>query len=104
MNGMLAGCARGAADRRGPGGPRVDGRVARNWSRAATKSRTVVRIGALEARGSAVAAQSGALGDEIRVVNADSKRALKGASPAKAKSEVIRTLTLNALYVSPEES
>jgi flagella basal body P-ring formation protein FlgA len=50
---------------------------------------TVVRIGALEARGSAVAAQSGALGDEIRVVNVESKRALKARVTGEGEVEVI---------------
>jgi flagella basal body P-ring formation protein FlgA len=51
--------------------------------------RTIVRIGALEARGSAIAAQSGALGDEIRVVNAESKRALKARVSGEGEVEVI---------------
>jgi flagella basal body P-ring formation protein FlgA len=51
--------------------------------------RTIVRIGALEARGSAIAAQSGTLGDEIRVVNADSKRALKVRVTGEGEVEVI---------------
>lgn len=50
---------------------------------------TVVRIGALEARGAAIASQSGALGDEIRVVNADSKRALKARVTGEGEVEVI---------------
>jgi flagella basal body P-ring formation protein FlgA len=50
---------------------------------------TVVRIGALEARGSAVAAQSGALGDEIRVVNVESKRALKARVTGEGEVQVI---------------
>jgi flagellar basal body P-ring formation protein FlgA len=50
---------------------------------------TVVRIGALEARGSAVAAQSGVLGDEIRVVNVESKRALKARVTGEGEVEVI---------------
>lgn len=50
---------------------------------------TVVRIGALEARGSAVAAQSGTLGEEIRVVNVDSKRALKARVTGEGEVEVI---------------
>jgi flagella basal body P-ring formation protein FlgA len=49
----------------------------------------VVRIGALEARGAAIASQSGALGDEIRVVNADSKRALKARVTGEGEVEVI---------------
>jgi flagella basal body P-ring formation protein FlgA len=51
--------------------------------------RTVVRIGALEARGAAIASQSGALGDEIRVVNADSKRALRARVTGEGEVEVI---------------
>jgi flagella basal body P-ring formation protein FlgA len=50
---------------------------------------TVVRIGALEARGAAIASQGGALGDEIRVVNADSKRALKVRVIGEGEVEVI---------------
>jgi flagella basal body P-ring formation protein FlgA len=50
---------------------------------------TVVRIGALEARGSAVASQSGALGDEIRVVNVESKRALKARVTGQGEVRVI---------------
>lgn len=50
---------------------------------------TVVRIGALEARGAAIAAQGGALGDEIRVVNADSKRALRARVTGDGEVEVI---------------
>jgi flagellar basal body P-ring formation protein FlgA len=51
--------------------------------------RTIVRIGALEARGAAVAAQSGSLGDEIRVVNVESKRALKARVTGEGEVEVI---------------
>jgi flagella basal body P-ring formation protein FlgA len=51
--------------------------------------RTIVRIGALEARGSAVAAQSGSLGEEIRVVNVESKRALKVRVTGEGEVEVI---------------
>jgi flagellar basal body P-ring formation protein FlgA len=50
---------------------------------------TIVRIGALEARGSAVAAQGGALGDQIRVVNVESKRALKARVTGDGEVEVI---------------
>ena len=50
---------------------------------------TVVRIGALEARGAAIASQSGALVDEIRVVNAESKRALKARVTGDGEVEVI---------------
>ena len=50
---------------------------------------TVVRIGALEARGAAVAAQGGALGDEIRVVNVESKRALRARVTGEGEVEVI---------------
>jgi flagella basal body P-ring formation protein FlgA len=54
--------------------------------------RTIVRIGALEARGSAIAAQSGSLGEEIRVVNAESKRALKVRVTGEGEVEVIHGL------------
>lgn len=50
---------------------------------------TIVRIGALEARGAAIASQGGALGDEIRVVNAESKRALKARVTGEGEVEVI---------------
>ncbi len=39
---------------------------------------TVARVGALEVRGRAIAAQSGALGDTVIVVNPDSRRRLRG--------------------------
>jgi flagella basal body P-ring formation protein FlgA len=57
--------------------------------RSGDEVQTVVRIGALEARGSAVAAQSGTLGDEIRVVNVESKRALKARVTGEGEVEVI---------------
>lgn len=50
---------------------------------------TRVRVGALEARGIAVAAQSGALGDEILLVNAESRRRLKGRITGKREVEVL---------------
>jgi flagella basal body P-ring formation protein FlgA len=39
---------------------------------------TIVRVGALEAHGTAVAAQTGSLGDEIRLVNSASRRSMRG--------------------------
>ena len=72
------------------GGPIVASMVASTQLvKSGDEVRTLVRIGALEARGSAIAAQSGSLGDEIRVVNADSKRALRVRVTGEGEVEVI---------------
>jgi flagella basal body P-ring formation protein FlgA len=39
---------------------------------------TIVRVGALEAHGVAIATQTGSLGEEIRLVNTSSRRSLRG--------------------------
>lgn len=49
---------------------------------------TVARVGGLEVRGRAVAAQSGSLGDTVIVVNPDSRRRLRGRIVADALVEV----------------
>jgi flagella basal body P-ring formation protein FlgA len=51
--------------------------------------KTRVRIGELEARGIAVAAQSGAMGDEIVLVNAESRRRHKGRVIGEREVEVL---------------
>jgi flagella basal body P-ring formation protein FlgA len=50
---------------------------------------TVVRVGSLEARGTAVAAQTGALGAEIRVVNRDTRRSLRARVIGAREVEVV---------------
>jgi flagella basal body P-ring formation protein FlgA len=57
--------------------------------RSGDEVRTIVRVGGLEARGTAIAAQTGTLGDEIRVVNADSRRTLKVRVVGEGQVEVI---------------
>ena len=49
---------------------------------------TVARVGALEARGRAVAAQSGSLGDAVVVINPDSRRRLRARVVAAGRVEV----------------
>lgn len=49
---------------------------------------TVARVGVLEVRGRAVAAQSGQLGDTVYVVNPDTRRRLRGRVVADALVEV----------------
>jgi flagella basal body P-ring formation protein FlgA len=39
---------------------------------------TIVRVGSMEAHGVAIATQTGSLGEEIRLVNASSRRSLRG--------------------------
>ena len=85
---MLAGARVSRPIAEGRRDPRVDGRD-HATGQERRRSPDLVRIGALEARGSAIAAQSGALGDEIRVVNADSKRALKARVTGEGEVEVI---------------
>lgn len=51
--------------------------------------RTIVRVGTLEVRGMAIAAQTGTLGEKIRVVNAESRRALEGRVVGQGEVEVI---------------
>lgn len=50
---------------------------------------TVARVGALEVRGRAIAAQSGGLGDKVIVVNPDSRKRLHARVVADALVEVI---------------
>jgi flagella basal body P-ring formation protein FlgA len=50
---------------------------------------TVARIGTIEARGRATAAQRGFLGDVIRLVNKDTGRRLRGRVIARGRVEVI---------------
>lgn len=50
---------------------------------------TVARVGALEVRGRAVAAQSGQLGDTVIVVNPDTRRRLRGRIVGDALVEVL---------------
>lgn len=50
---------------------------------------TVARIGAIEARGRAVAAQRGEFGDVIRLVNRESGRRLRGRVVARGQVEVM---------------
>jgi flagella basal body P-ring formation protein FlgA len=50
---------------------------------------TVVRVGSLEARGTAVAAQTGALGAEIRVVNVTTRRSLRARVIGTREVEVV---------------
>lgn len=50
---------------------------------------TTARIGSIEARGRAIAAQRGQLGDVIRLVNPDSGRHLRGRVVARGHVEVI---------------
>ena len=50
---------------------------------------TVARVGGLEVRGRAIAAQSGGLGETVIVVNPDSKRRLRGRIVADALVEVV---------------
>lgn len=49
---------------------------------------TVARLGGLEVRGRAIAAQSGGLGDTVIVVNPDSRKRLRGRVMAEAQVEV----------------
>ncbi len=49
---------------------------------------TVARVGGLEVRGRAIAAQSGGLGDTVIVVNPDSRKRLRGRVMAEAQVEV----------------
>jgi flagella basal body P-ring formation protein FlgA len=57
--------------------------------RSGDEVRTIVRVGTLEVRGMAIAAQTGTLGEKIRVVNADSRRALEGRVVGEGQVEVI---------------
>jgi flagella basal body P-ring formation protein FlgA len=50
---------------------------------------TVARIGALEIRGRAIAAQSGSLGETVIVVNPESRKRLRGRIVADATVEVM---------------
>lgn len=50
---------------------------------------TVVRVGSLEARGTAVAAQTGVLGAEIRVVNSTTRRSLRARVIGAREVEVV---------------
>jgi flagella basal body P-ring formation protein FlgA len=50
---------------------------------------TVARIGALEVRGRAIAAQSGGLGETVIVVNPDSRKRLRGRIVGSAVVEVL---------------
>ncbi len=50
---------------------------------------TVVRVGAIEARGTAVAAQTGVLGAEIRVVNSSTRRSLRARVIGAREVEVV---------------
>ncbi|BCS33519.1 hypothetical protein TBR22_A27460 [Luteitalea sp. TBR-22] len=50
---------------------------------------TIARVGALEVRGRAIAAQSGTLGQTVIVVNPDSKKRLRGRVVAEALVEVL---------------
>jgi flagella basal body P-ring formation protein FlgA len=50
---------------------------------------TVARVGGLEVRGRAIAAQSGGLGDTVIVVNPDSRRRLRARVVADAEVEVV---------------
>jgi flagella basal body P-ring formation protein FlgA len=50
---------------------------------------TIVRIGSLEAHGVAIAAQNGTLGAEIRLVNASSRRSLRGRVVGEREVEVM---------------
>lgn len=50
---------------------------------------TIARVGALEVRGRAIAAQSGSLGDTVIVVNPDSKKRLRARVVADALVEVL---------------
>ena len=86
---MLAGARVSRPIAAGRADPRVDGARRTQLVKSGDEVQTVVRIGALEARGSAIAAQSGTLGEEIRVVNADSKRALKARVTGEGEVEVI---------------
>jgi flagella basal body P-ring formation protein FlgA len=57
--------------------------------RSGDEVRTIVRVGTLEVRGMAIAAQTGTLGEKIRVVNAESRRALEGRVVGEGEVEVI---------------
>lgn len=57
--------------------------------RSGDEVRTIVRVGTLEVRGMAIAAQTGTLGEKIRVVNAESRRALEGRVIGEGEVEVI---------------
>ncbi len=50
---------------------------------------TVARLGGVEVRGRAIAAQSGALGETVIVVNPDSRRRLRGRVVGQAQVEVL---------------
>jgi len=63
--------------------------VARDMVTSGKEVVTVARIGAIEVRGRAIAAQSGGLGETVIVVNPDSRRRLRGRIVADATVEVI---------------
>ena len=63
--------------------------VARDMVASGEEVVTVARIGALEVRGRAIAAQSGGLGETVIVVNPDSRRRLRARIVADATVEVI---------------
>jgi flagella basal body P-ring formation protein FlgA len=50
---------------------------------------TIVRVGSLEAHGVAIATQTGSLGEEIRLVNASSRRPLRGRVVGTREVEVM---------------
>jgi len=50
---------------------------------------TVVRVGSVEARGTAIATQTGTLGEEIRLVNVNSRRTLRGRVIGEREVEVL---------------
>ncbi len=50
---------------------------------------TIVRLGSLEAHGTAIATQTGTLGEEIRLVNVNSRRTLRGRVIGEREVEVL---------------
>ena len=63
--------------------------VARDMVTSGKEVVTVARVGAVEVRGRAIAAQSGGLGETVIVVNPDSRRRLRARIVADAMVEVI---------------